>query len=64
MKKKDKSILGLLRISGVLNIANMSLVSLKGATADAIAEKLFEIAVKLQSGLAISKPLKQSWKLE
>lgn len=46
-KKKDRLIINLLRISGALNISNIrSLVSLKGATAEAIAEKSFASAVR------------------
>lgn len=46
-KKKDKLIITLLRISGALNISNIrNLVSLKGTTAEAIAEKSFASAVR------------------
>ncbi|KAJ5488367.1 hypothetical protein N7453_011821 [Penicillium expansum] len=46
-EREAKLIINLLRISGGLNISNMrSLVSLKVATAEAIAEKLFANAVR------------------
>ncbi|CRL28464.1 unnamed protein product [Penicillium camemberti] len=64
-KKKDKLIINLLRISGALNISNIrSLVSLKGATAEAIAEKSFASAVRSSDLQALELMLEAGMSLD